>query len=144
MNQIQSLIEVCSNNLQVLRLKIKSELVQVMAWCLLGTKPLPELMITQFNDTHLIPGYRRLMTLWYCGYVLLSNIVYKRYPLLTYRWLFLSVILMDSLWMTQMLRCHLSYNVHETRHWWNISSTALFQLSSSPIYQTGPSHQPYD
>ena len=28
----------------------KSSLVQVMAWCCVGEKPLPELMMTQFTD----------------------------------------------------------------------------------------------
>ena len=31
----------------------KSALVQVMAWCRIGDKPLPEAMMTQFTDTYM-------------------------------------------------------------------------------------------
>ena len=31
----------------------KSELVQVMAWCQTGDKPLPEPMLTQFTDAYM-------------------------------------------------------------------------------------------
>ena len=31
----------------------KATLVQVMAWCRTGNKPLPELMLTQFSDAYM-------------------------------------------------------------------------------------------
>ena len=31
----------------------KRALVQVMAWCRIGDKPLPELMLTQFTDAYM-------------------------------------------------------------------------------------------
>ena len=36
----------------------KSALVQVMAWCQTGTKPLPEAVVAQFND-------KGITKLWY-------------------------------------------------------------------------------
>ena len=33
----------------------KPALVQVMAWCRIGDKPLPELMLTKFTDVYMRP-----------------------------------------------------------------------------------------
>ena len=39
----------------------RSSLVQVMAWCLSGDKPLPEPMLTQVTDAYIATGHSELI-----------------------------------------------------------------------------------